>query len=94
MFLKVRQLSQSSLAPQLTRVFSDVVTSHATAIGGGKYSCTLCPLTARDKYNMRRHLELKHDLSAGYQCELCHLLFKAKHLLAVHKARGCGFTHL
>jgi len=67
----------------------DVVASHASAIGGGKYCCTLCPFNARDKYNMRRHLETKHDLTAGYQCNLCQLLFKAKHHLTVHKGRGC-----
>ena len=71
---------------------SDVVRSHSTALGGGKYSCNLCQITARDKYNMRRHLETTHDLSTGYQCELCRKQFKAKHQLTVHKARGCGVS--
>jgi len=70
----------------------DVVRSHSTALGGGKYSCNLCQITARDKYNMRRHLETTHDLSTGYQCELCRKQFKAKHQLTVHKARGCGVS--
>ena len=77
---------------ELDSPYSDVVSKHALAIGGGKYSCNLCHINARDKYNMRRHLETTHDLSTGYQCELCRKQFKAKHQLTVHKARGCGVS--
>jgi hypothetical protein len=66
--------------------FSDVVDSFAERIESGQYVCKLCEFAARDKYNIRLHIERKHDLSSGYQCPFCHRSVKTKQDLSQHKS--------
>jgi len=64
----------------------DVVDSFAERIESGKYICRLCEFAARDKYNIRLHIERKHDLSSGYQCPFCNKSVKTKQDLSQHKS--------
>jgi len=53
------------------------------------YSCRLCGYTARDKYNMRLHLERKHEMSNYYACDRCAKQLKTKQDLSQHR-KLCG----
>ena len=63
--------------------------SYADRTGEGKLSCRLCQHITHKTYNMRVHLEGKHDLSAGYTCDICSVVKKTKHLLHMHRLQ-CG----
>jgi len=63
----------------------DVVESFAEKMEGGKYSCKLCGFVTRDKYNIRWHLEGKHELGPGYQCDICKQELKTKKHLTQHR---------
>merc|ERR1711915_118014 len=63
----------------------DVAEDYAVREEAGKYSCKLCSYIARDKYNVRKHLEGKHGLSAGYQCDVCKIWVQSKQKLSQHK---------
>jgi len=66
----------------------DIVEVHADRLEDGRLSCKLCRHLTHKTYNMRLHLEGKHDgLSAGYLCDLCHAVFKTKHLLRHHRLK-------
>ena len=67
--------------------FLDIVEGYAVKEDSGKYSCKLCNYIARDKYNVRLHLERKHGLSAGYQCEICHTWVQNKQRLSQHRVQ-------
>jgi len=64
----------------------DVVDTYAERIESGKYSCKICMFTARDKYNIRLHIERKHELSSGYRCPYCYKNVKTKQDLSQHKS--------
>lgn len=49
-----------------------------------KYQCSLCEYSARDKYNMRLHLERRHQLGLGYYCPHCGHHCKTKADLSTH----------
>jgi len=72
----------------------DVVASYAVRQSDGRWQCGLCQalpsyVTAK-RYNMKTHLEAKHELSAGYQCPSCHsLTFKTRNALNNHRL-NCG----
>jgi len=66
---------------------SDVVYSYAVKMGNGKYSCNVCGFITRDKYNIRLHLEGKHELGSGYQCEKCKKYVKTRKDLSEHKTK-------
>ena len=66
---------------------SDVVYSYAAKMGNGKYSCNLCGFITRDKYNIRLHLEGKHELGSGYQCDKCKKYVKTRKDLSEHKTK-------
>ena len=53
------------------------MTTYASRTEEGKFACSLCPtFVTHKKYNMRTHLEGIHDLSAGYQCDICYAVVK------------------
>jgi len=74
------------LDPGIVDHTKDVVDSFAERIERGKYVCKLCEFAARDKYNIRLHIERKHDLSSGYQCPFCNKCVKTKQDLSQHKS--------
>lgn len=53
-----------------------------------KYQCSLCEYGARDKYNMRLHLERRHQLGHGYWCNLCGEHCKTKADLSNHNIKS------
>jgi hypothetical protein len=53
-----------------------------------KYQCSLCAYTARDKYNMRLHLERRHQLGTGYYCPLCGEHCRTKAALSCHHIKA------
>jgi len=65
----------------------DVVQSYSSKLDNGKYACRICGHLVRDKYNIRLHLEGKHDLSVGYNCTQCHNVFKTMQVLSQHKSQ-------
>jgi len=67
----------------------DVVRTHATRIENAKYSCNLCGSVARDKYNIRLHLEGLHELGSGYQCDKCKKIVKTRKDLSEHYKSRC-----
>jgi len=72
----------------------DVVASYAVRQSDGRWQCGLChalqPYVTAKRYNMKTHLEAKHELSAGYQCPSCHCLaFKTRNALNNHRL-NCG----
>ena len=65
---------------------ADTVDVYAERTEESKFSCRLCLYLARDKYNMRSHLDGKHMLSSGYPCDICHSsVQKTKQALNQHK---------
>jgi len=76
----------TGLDPGIVDQSKDVVDSFAERIESGKYGCRLCSFAARDKYNIRLHIERKHDLSSGYQCPFCNKCVKTKQDLSQHKS--------
>ena len=58
----------------------------------GKFVCTLCtspdPYTSSKRYNMKTHLEAKHELSQGYQCQVCYKILKTRNVLNSHMAQS------
>ena len=72
----------------LISLCADIVELHADRTEDGKLCCRLCRHLTHKTYNMRLHLEGKHaGLSAGYICDLCHAVFKTKHLLRHHRLK-------
>jgi len=64
----------------------DTVDVYAERTEESKFRCRLCPYLARDKYNMRSHLDGKHMLSSGYPCDICNSsVQKTKQALNQHK---------
>jgi len=63
----------------------DLVSLYAVKTDSGKVSCTLCDYITRDKYNIRLHLEGKHGLSGGYQCDKCYKQLRTKQSLTQHR---------
>ena len=81
---------KATKAPLLRLIFlcADIVELHADRTEDGKLCCRLCQHLTHKTYNMRLHLEGKHaGLSAGYVCDLCHAVFKTKHLLRHHRLK-------
>ena len=62
-----------------------LVPTYSVKTGDGKFSCTLCDYITRDKYNIRRHLDGKHDLTGGYRCEKCFKQLNTKQSLSQHR---------
>jgi len=75
------------LDPGIVDHTKDVVEHYAVREDDGKYSCRLCAYIARDKYNVRIHLERKHGLSAGYQCDICQTWVQNKQRLSQHRVQ-------
>jgi len=48
----------------------DLVRTYATKTAEGRLACRLCEHVTHKTYNMRSHLEGKHQLG-GYQCDIC-----------------------
>ena len=57
-------------------------------MGNGKYSCNVCGFITRDKYNMRLHLERRHQLGQGYWCFQCGEHCKTKADLSTHNIKA------
>jgi len=73
----------------------DVVEAFAEKIErSGKYSCKLCGFVTRDKYNIRWHLEGKHELGSGYECDICKKGLKTKKQLTQHRLQCARNNHL
>ena len=53
----------------------------------------ICGHLVRDKYNIRLHLEGKHDLSEGYTCTGCSNVFKTMQVLSQHRSQ-CVFEKM
>merc|ERR1712226_1538133 len=71
----------------------DTVDTYADRTEDSKFSCKLCQYVARDKYNMRSHLDGKHMLSTGYTCDICcKSVQKTKQALNQHKHK-CAQVH-
>jgi len=73
---------------------TDIVELYAVSVPypDRPYSCRLCPYSARDKYNIRLHLERKHELSSyNYTCDICFKQVKTKQDLSQHR-RQCRST--
>jgi len=66
---------------------TDVVGAYAEKLETGKYACKLCGFITRDKYNIRLHLEGKHQLGSGYQCNKCKKYVKTRKDLSEHKMK-------
>jgi len=68
----------------------DVVSLYAVKTDNGKVSCTLCGYVTRDKYNIRMHLEGRHGMSNGYQCDKCSKQLRTKQSLTQHRLHCAG----
>jgi len=53
-----------------------------------RYSCNLCKYSARDRYNIKIHLDGKHQLGS-YPCWRCNRKMKTKQELSRHTLTGC-----
>lgn len=66
----------------------DIVGAYADRAADGKLTCRLCHHQTHKTYNMRLHLEGKHEgISAGYSCDLCMAVMRTKHLLRHHRLK-------
>ena len=68
----------------------DVVSVYAVKTDNGKVSCTLCGYVTRDKYNIRMHLEGRHGMSNGYQCDKCSKQLRTKQSITQHRLHCAG----
>ncbi|XP_064628275.1 uncharacterized protein LOC135487923 isoform X8 [Lineus longissimus] len=50
------------------------------------YKCNLCPATFSNKYNCRRHHQLKHLNEKNFGCDVCGKRFASKQSLQYHSA--------
>ena len=66
-------------------ILPDVVEGFSGRTAEGKYQCRLCEYVARDKYNMRSHLDRKHSLASRYTCEVCKSVHKTQQALSQHR---------
>jgi len=70
----------------------DLVERHAVRSDDGKFVCALChaaePYITNKRYNMKTHLEAKHELSQGYQCPQCFKVLKTRNVLNSHMAQN------
>jgi len=69
------------------------VEQHSVRAEDGKFVCGLCTpsasaYTTNKRYNMRTHLEAKHSLSRGYQCQHCYKVLKTRNVLNSHMAQN------
>jgi len=55
--------------------------------GGAGYQCLECGYHSKISTNVKRHIDAKHIVSAGYYCPHCPELLKNKHALNNHLAR-------
>ena len=64
-----------------------MVEAYSERTSEGKYACKLCRThVTHKKYNMRTHLEGKHQMSSGYTCDLCAVaVYKTKQEVNQHK---------
>jgi len=64
---------------------SDLVRTYAMKTAEGRLACRLCEHVTHKTYNMRSHLEGKHQLG-GYQCDICYdSVSSTKQALYKHK---------
>ena len=77
--------AERTVAIPVTPLLLDIVSEYAERTGDGRLFCKLCNHTTHKTYNMRVHLEGKHNLSSGYSCDICHIVKKTRHLLQQHK---------
>ena len=67
----------------------DLVIIHARHEKDNRYHCKLCDYSSERKSNIRIHLEGRHNLGAGWDCENCGKHFKSKSNLNKHKCNQC-----
>ena len=53
---------------------------------GGVYTCEYCGKTARDSFNMRRHVET-HMEGLSFPCQSCEKTFRSRNSLRMHNTR-------
>jgi len=63
----------------------DLVDIHAGQEQDNRYHCKLCDYSSERKSNIRIHLEGRHNLGVGWDCERCGRHFKSKRSLKRHK---------
>jgi predicted SprT family Zn-dependent metalloprotease len=90
-------LNKFAVASVLTTLSPDVVALCASKVDdydeagrrrASHYTCNLCQYTARDRYNVKIHLEGKHGLGS-YNCPHCAKHLKTKQDLSRHILTGC-----
>ena len=79
------------------RLPTDLVATYAARDEDGKYVCTLClatpPYSTAKSYNMKTHLQAKHDMSCGYQCQFCFKIMKTRNVLNRHMTANHPIQH-
>ena len=54
------------------------------------FKCTLCNLLTKSKWNMKRHMMIKHTEATNEPCQYCNRLFKNQYYLNNHiSSREC-----
>jgi len=53
----------------------------------GLYHCLQCGYSSSMRRTIFEHVESKHMLGAGYNCQVCHKFCKSRNALRTHKAR-------
>jgi len=54
---------------------------------GGEFGCTDCGYSTNNSTTMERHIESKHVVSAGIQCQQCAKICRTRHALRMHIVR-------
>ena len=88
--LKPRKLSTSKLVTNnsdiSTKEIDEKLSEYIVKGEGGVYTCEYCGKTARDSFNMRRHVET-HMEGLSFPCQSCDKIFRSRHSLATHKSK-------
>ena len=75
--------------------FSDTVESHMIRLDGGAYQCLDCGYQSNKKFNVKIHIEAKHNITSGYICPRCPSVHKNRIALMNHTAKfhRCHMSH-
>ena len=69
---------------------ASAIRSRVVSLGNGWFSCTVCDYQSKYKTTINRHVESKHIVTDGVQCDICLQTCPTTNALISHKYRAHG----
>eukprot|EP00092_Neocalanus_flemingeri_P014399 GFUD01015532.1.p1 GENE.GFUD01015532.1~~GFUD01015532.1.p1 ORF type:complete len:351 (-),score=73.14 GFUD01015532.1:393-1445(-) len=73
--------------PDGNKVLKDVIRSNMVKIDAELWGCAICDFRTKFYSTAVNHIEAKHVVSDGFQCDLCTTLCPTRQALKMHKSR-------